>query len=896
MAGIPSRLVAALADRYRLERELGQGGMATVYLARDLKHNRDVAIKVLKPELAAVLGAGRFVQEIATTAALQHPNILPLFDSGSADSYLYYVMPYVEGETLRARLDRETQLGVEESVQLIRELADALQYAHAHGVVHRDIKPENILIHAGRPTVADFGIALAVSAAAGGRMTETGLSLGTPHYMSPEQATAEKTITARSDIYSLASVLYEMLAGEPPHTGTSAQQIIRKIVTDDPVPITTIRRAVPPNVAAALAKALEKLPADRFDSAKTFADALANPAFAVAGTTAVGAAAGRPTPRAWLRAGAAGVLAGAAIAAAVIVPLKLHDRAAPTDRYRFAIAAGGTAVATHTTPQFAIADDGMTIAFIAKDSAGASQLWLRRLDQDTAQRVPGSDGASAPFWSPDSRSVGFFVGNTLERYTIGNTRPSPIGAVSGSSFTAAWMSDDEILFSPSNGPILRMSVRGGGTVPVTTLDSARGDIADVGPTRLADGRHFLYTALSFTGSSSGRVTLVGSLDGGTPIRVIDGFPAYAAPNHLIVVRNGDLVSLDFDQRTFQVHGNGVTIGSAETVGELFASANGTLVWSRPPSERHTSLELYDRRGMRVRTIGPSASEADHGYYGARFSSDGSRVAFAHHLGERGGDLYLFDLATGTATRETFKPTTHNPPGPWSPDGRRILINSTRSGADNIDVKTIGQSDQHLMVPPVAVGSFASDWSRDGGTILFDRPSMRTQDDVWEMPASGDSSAGPPKPLLASPANEMEAVFSPDGRWIAYASDETGRFEVYVRRYPLTGEQWKISADGGEAPRWQRDGKELFFLAPRGEQTAVMAASVELGSSFRSGRPVELFRKPIQRLRGFLRSLMPYDISPDGQRVAVIENDTVGPTRVPQVEVFVNALSAARSPH
>ncbi|MDZ4259989.1 MAG: serine/threonine-protein kinase, partial [Gemmatimonadales bacterium] len=261
------RLAAALADRYRLERELGQGGMATVYLAEDIKHKRKVAIKVLKPELAAVLGAERFVQEITTTAALQHPHILPLFDSGAVvvdtargdpaalatlggggalpTTHLYYVMPFIDGETLRAKLDRETQLGIDEAVRIATDVASALHYAHTHGVIHRDIKPENILLHDGRPMVADFGIALAVSAAAGGRMTETGLSLGTPHYMSPEQATAEKEITARSDVYSLGSVLYEMLTGNPPHTGANAQQIIMKIVTEDAAPVTRLRRSVP---------------------------------------------------------------------------------------------------------------------------------------------------------------------------------------------------------------------------------------------------------------------------------------------------------------------------------------------------------------------------------------------------------------------------------------------------------------------------------------------------------------------------------------------------------------------------------------------------------------------------------------------------------------------------
>ncbi|MFB3113152.1 MAG: serine/threonine-protein kinase, partial [Gemmatimonadales bacterium] len=227
------RLAKALSDRYTIEGELGQGGMATVYLAHDVKHNRKVAVKVLRPELAAVLGAERFVQEIETTANLQHPHILPLHDSGEADSFLYYVMPFIDGETLRDKLNRETQLGIEEAVKITTEVADALDYAHRNNVIHRDIKPENILLHDGRPMVADFGIALALSAAGGGRMTETGMSLGTPHYMSPEQATAEKDLTNRSDIYSLGCVLYELLTGEPPHTGASAQAIVMKIVTED---------------------------------------------------------------------------------------------------------------------------------------------------------------------------------------------------------------------------------------------------------------------------------------------------------------------------------------------------------------------------------------------------------------------------------------------------------------------------------------------------------------------------------------------------------------------------------------------------------------------------------------------------------------------------------------
>src|SRR5688500_10526889 len=299
MAEITERLSAALADRYRIERRLGEGGMATVYLAEDLRHDRKVALKVLRPELGVVLGADRFLQEIKTTARLQHPHILPLYDSGCTAAapggdtgFLFYVMPYIEGETLREKLDREQQLGIDEAVKIATEVADALQYAHDQGVIHRDIKPENILLHNGRAFVADFGIALAVSAAAGGRMTETGLSLGTPHYMSPEQATADRHVTTRSDIYSLGSVLYELLTGEPPHTGPSAQAIILKIVADVARPVRELRRAVPSHVAAAIAMALEKFPADRFDSARTFAEALHDPAFTspVATAKSVGAA------------------------------------------------------------------------------------------------------------------------------------------------------------------------------------------------------------------------------------------------------------------------------------------------------------------------------------------------------------------------------------------------------------------------------------------------------------------------------------------------------------------------------------------------------------------------------------------------------------------------------
>ncbi len=366
------RLTAALEGRYRIERELGAGGMATVYLAQDLKHDRRVAIKVLKPELAAVLGAERFVVEIKTTAALQHPHILPLFDSGTADGFLYYVMPYIEGETIREKLNRETQFGVDEAVRIAREVADALDYAHRHGVIHRDIKPENVLLHDGRAMVMDFGIALAVSAAAGGRMTETGLSLGTPHYMSPEQATAEKEITPRSDIYSLATVLFEMLAGQPPHIGGSAQQVIMKILTEDAAPVSAMRKHVPPNVVAALEKALEKLPADRFDSAKAFGEALVNPAFATAGTTAIRKA---TSPSARVYFWGPTVLA-VVMALAFVTALARRPSRAAEKPMRFSIARSSNPV--DLDQGLSISRDGRVIAYLA-NNGGVIRAYQRKL-------------------------------------------------------------------------------------------------------------------------------------------------------------------------------------------------------------------------------------------------------------------------------------------------------------------------------------------------------------------------------------------------------------------------------------------------------------------------------------------------------------------------------------
>ncbi|MEE8146866.1 MAG: protein kinase, partial [Longimicrobiales bacterium] len=453
-----ARLNAALEGRYASERELGEGGMATVYLAKDLKHERKVALKVLKPELAAVVGAERFLAEIKTTANLTHPHILPLFDSGEADGFLFYVMPHIEGESLRERIDREKQLGVDDSLAITQKVAVALDYAHQNGIVHRDIKPGNILLSAqGEPLIADFGIALAVAQAGGGRITETGLSLGTPHYMSPEQATGDRDVDPRSDVYALGCVLYEMLAGQPPFSASTAQAVLVKILTADAPSITSERRTVPPNVGAALAQALEKLPADRFTSAAEFGAALGDESFtykarartSVAASTSEPVAAQAPAtvPGPWNRltvafATTAVLLAGLA-AWGWLKPSLSLEPGVPTQAQvtGLDIATGGAGGVTGAS--LALSPDGRWIVAVGAEGT-TRHLYIRPADDTEWRQIPNTEGARNPTFSPEGQWVAFTAGGTISQVPITG---GPVFPIAAAGIAPHWGLNDTIVYA-----------------------------------------------------------------------------------------------------------------------------------------------------------------------------------------------------------------------------------------------------------------------------------------------------------------------------------------------------------------------------------------------------------------------------------------------------------------
>jgi Tol biopolymer transport system component len=897
--GHTTRLSAALAGRYRIEKKLGEGGMASVYLAEDLKHQRKVAVKVLRPELAAVVGAERFLSEITTTANLQHPHILALFDSGQADGFLYYVMPYIEGETLRDRLEREKQLGVDEAVGIARDVADALDYAHRHGVIHRDIKPANILIHDGRPVVADFGIALAVSAAGGGRMTETGLSLGTPHYMSPEQASADRDLSARSDVYSLGCVLYEMIAGQPPHTGPSAQSILVRILTETPRSLTELRHTVPPHVAAVVMKSIEKLPADRFQTAKAFRDALGDPAFTYAPTAAtrvggmgVPIAPAQPTRRpgvlVWLAAVAGlGLLGGGYALARLTQP-------APAPRPSAVFDIVGDSLYNLSSPccgrSVAVSPQGDRVVFQGRPTKEGSgqvvRLYQRLLDLREPQAIPGTEDARHPFFSPDGQWVGFFAGNALKKVRVDGGTPLTVASGLGINAGAAWAPDNSIVFATRDSKVLFRVTDGGTPAPLTVLDTVAGEVEHYWPHVMPDGRTVLFGVWT-KGPDGSRVEKVAetSLEGGGHRIITAGAsPRYVEPGFLVFSdAAGSLMAQPFDAKSLEVSGERFRIAERATwrgdgSSEFDISRNGTLAYLEAPSFRVGGRQLVS-----VDTSGTARVLANLERAGEpRYSPDGRRIAYQVGTGDGGSDIWVWDVSRGVPTRVTFEGRDFHPV--WAPGGHELLFGTPAA----IEARAADGSGETRVVEDGSAWATAADFiprpqvSPDGRWLLWPALGSTQGIDVWFRPLAG----GEAKPLLNSTFDELYPSVSPDGKWIAYLSNASGDYEIYVDAFPELGHRFKVTTGGARDPVWSPDGKRLYFVAsPGSADEGLSVVDVHTAHGFDVGAPRKLFSTSAYLLGSGSAG---YDIAPDGTHFVFVGGSGRG-ARLAQV-VVTNALN------
>jgi len=775
MADLFERVRASLAGRYTIERELGRGGMATVYLARDLKHDRPVALKVLRPELAAVLGAERFLREIRLTAQLQHPHILTLIDSGDAGGFLYYVMPFVEGESLRQRLEREGQLPLDEALRLTRAIASALDFAHGRGVIHRDIKPENIMLHQGEPMVADFGIALAVSAAGRERLTETGLSPGTPAYMSPEQASAEPRLDGRSDQYSLACVLYEMLAGEPPYTGPTAQAVIAKRLTE-PIPhLGTVRR-VPPALEAAVTKALSKAPADRFVTADAFVAAL------TAGST-------RATHPRWRS-------ASAALAVVIVVGAAAAWFRASRDSN------GGhnlSNVAPFTSSRGAkfgpaFSPDGNEIAYAWRgENEDNFDIYIKLIGAGGPLRLTSNPAAEyCPAWSPDGRNIAFYrKGPSSDRgayYIIpalGGTERK-IGEQYGEYYEyygfgrcIDWSRDGKSLIvadrmapEDSRSSIILLSIEDGRRTALVSQP----DLYVTNPSLSPDGTAVAY--IRGAGFLAGDIYVV-PVGGGRPRRVTS------------------------DGRS--LNGLAWTADGREIV---FASNRGGLwrLWRVPPSGGTPEPVNGGGEGAGAPAISPRGNRL--AYVQARVDANLWRAAGPGWKGRRPAPIKLI-----ASSRWDFE-------GAFSPDGQRIAFGSDRSGSVEIWTCNSDGTNQTQLTSLKAADAGTPRWSPDGKTIAFDAR-LEGHGDIFAMSADG----GTPRRLTSDPVENNVPAWSRDGKWIYFSSNRTGNWQIW--KVPsVGGGAIQVTKDGGfsaqESPDakalyvW-RDGGTIWRMRPSGEE-------------------------------------------------------------------------------
>ena len=866
---------------YEIVGPLGAGGMGEVYRARDTRLGRDVAVKIMPNEMSAdAARKQRFEREAKIISGLNHPNICVLHDVGSQDGVDYLVMECVEGETLAKRLEKGA-LTQEQVLKYGSQIADALDKAHRNGIVHRDLKPGNIMLTAGAVKLLDFGLAKPAVVLSGATVsglamstspvTQEGTIVGTFQYMSPEQVEG-KELDGRSDIFSLGAVLYEMLTGQRAFPGKSPLSVASSILEKEPVSIVSVKPLTPSSFERAIRRCLAKDPEDRWQTARDLAIELKW--IADSGSSAGAAAPPRKvgvTSREVILA----IALVLALGAATILGLLYKERpAADAHVTRTYIKPQGTSGFIFSGDQkgFALSPDGRNIAYVAATptSDAKSVLWIRPLDSLEARMLPGTEAAAFPFWSTDSRNIGFFAGGKLKRIDSQGGPPAIIcDAPDGRG--GSWNQQGDIVFSPTvNSPIYRVSASGGPITQLTTQNSSDNETTHRWPWFLPDGRHFIFLAGStFTPRESSTNSIrMGSLDS-KEIKLLlrSHYQAMYASGNLLFLRQSSLMAQPFDETRFELTGEAVPI--AEQVREdtsiahaWFApSANGQLLYAEGTAKER-QLVWFDRSGNRIG--GVPGGDA---YGGVALSPDGKKVAY--YLDGTGFDVWVFDIARGVKTPLTFGTSSGqgNLYPVWSPDGKYVAYTSFRDGKYGLYQKSADGSggetqllegSDHFRVP--------TSWSADGKFLVYhEGVSGGTYANgvpggwsIWILPLFGDRKT---YPFLQSNFSAREATFSPDGKWLAYCSNESGEYRVYVVPFPGPGGKWQVSRGDGRGPLWRRDGKELFYLSADNKLLAVTVDAS--GSTFSAGDAHVLFDS--QSYGVFAR----YYNSADGQRFVVV---------------------------
>jgi eukaryotic-like serine/threonine-protein kinase len=857
---------------YEILAPVGAGGMGEVYRARDTRLDRTVAVKVLPSHLSASEEIRqRFEREAKTISQLSHPHICTLYDVGNQDGVEYLVMEFLEGETLADRLVRGP-LPLEQTLRYGIEIADALDKAHRQGIVHRDLKPGNVMLTKSGVKLLDFGLAKGLAPVANPSgltslptmagatpLTQEGTILGTFQYMAPEQLEGREA-DARTDIFAFGAVLYEMATGKKAFSGASQASLIGAIVHLDPQPIATVQPTTPPALDRVVKTCLAKDPEDRFQTAH---DARLQLQWIAEGSFLAGAPAAVALRRR-NREGVAWVVAGILAAAlAAFAYLRRAPVEAPVLRLAIPAPEKVSFDFDNNGGGLSVSPDGRHVTFAAKPKGGKSSLWIRSVDEVVGKPLPGTEGAAWPFWSPDSRFIAFFADGKLQKVDLAGAPPLVICAAPNGR-SGSWNKDGVIVFSPDSTTVIHRVAEGGGvSSPVTTLDQSRAETTHRWAEFLPDGRHFLYMAGTHAGGvkSEANAIYVGSLGSKDRTLLLQARSNVAyASGHLLYMRERVLLAQPFDAKRLRLTGDPVPIADGVVYDQNFfrgafsASRDGVLVYATGGSGTRTHLVWYDRGDGKP--IAPVGDEAQ--YEGVALSPDGKRIAATITDPATGiPDIWLGDAQRGPQTRFTFGPTPTGTPV-WSPDGTRIAYSRLEEKLHSgIFVKPASGAGQEEALGHFDAGAFPNSWSPDGRflALTVTTNGAKTKRDIWILPLFGDRK---PFPFLATPFEEFSPHFSPDGRWMLYESNETGRPEAYVAPFPGPGGKWQVSSEGVIDALWNPAGGEIVYVTP---DLLGMSVEVKAGDgAFEAGAPKALFKA--EGSRGG-------DISPDGKRFLVL---------------------------